>query len=220
MPAVNATIDLVLWGAAGQAKVLAELIAGTRFRLCALVDIAVDQSPLPGVPILPGEAGLDRWLAARKGQAPLAAGIAIGGIRGGERSALKALLEAKGFSFPALVHRTAFVADSATIGAGCQILAHARVCAEAFLGQAVIVNTGASVDHECAIGDGTHIAPGAILAGEVKVGANAFVGAGAVVLPRVAIGAGAIVGAGAVVTKSVPDDATVVGNPAKILDRQ
>jgi len=38
-----------------------------------------------------------------------------------------------------------------------------------------------------------------------------------VILPGIVIGENAMVGAGAVVTKSVSDDITVVGNPAKPL---
>lgn len=48
----------------------------------------------------------------------------------------------------------------------------------------------------------------------VKKGAS--VGSGAVILPGITIGSNAIVGAGAVVTKSVQDNTTVIGNPAKI----
>lgn len=49
----------------------------------------------------------------------------------------------------------------------------------------------------------------------IKDGAS--IGAGAIILPGITIGQGALVGAGAVVTKDVPDNAIVVGNPAKIL---
>ena len=40
---------------------------------------------------------------------------------------------------------------------------------------------------------------------------------GGVILPGITIGAHAIVGAGAVVTRSVPDGAIVVGNPARVV---
>lgn len=46
---------------------------------------------------------------------------------------------------------------------------------------------------------------------------GAAIGAGAVIVCGVTIGKGAFVGAGAVVTRDVPDGATVVGNPARIL---
>lgn len=46
---------------------------------------------------------------------------------------------------------------------------------------------------------------------------NCYIGASAIILPGITIGERAIVGAGAVVTKNVPEGATVVGSPAKIL---
>jgi len=49
----------------------------------------------------------------------------------------------------------------------------------------------------------------------VKKGAK--IGANATILPGLVIGKNALVGAGAVVVKDVPDDAVVVGNPAKII---
>ena len=51
----------------------------------------------------------------------------------------------------------------------------------------------------------------------VKSGAS--IGAGAVILPGIIIGKNAMVGAGAVVTKDIPDNTTVVGNPAKIIEK-
>ena len=42
-------------------------------------------------------------------------------------------------------------------------------------------------------------------------------GGGEVILPNITIGVAAMVGAGAVVTRSVPDCAVVVGNPARII---
>jgi len=48
------------------------------------------------------------------------------------------------------------------------------------------------------------------------VRAKATVGANATILPGLEIGRGAMVGAGAVVTRSVPPNAVVVGNPARI----
>lgn len=50
------------------------------------------------------------------------------------------------------------------------------------------------------------------------VGNNVVIGANAIVLGAITIGDNAKIGAGAVVTKSVPAGATVVGNPARILE--
>lgn len=46
------------------------------------------------------------------------------------------------------------------------------------------------------------------------------VGANAVIIGGLTVGAGAQIGAGAVVTRDVPPGAVVVGNPARIIDRQ
>lgn len=52
---------------------------------------------------------------------------------------------------------------------------------------------------------------GAVIKKGAKIGANATI------LPGVVIGENALVGAGAVVVNDVPDNAVVVGNPAKII---
>jgi acetyltransferase-like isoleucine patch superfamily enzyme len=57
----------------------------------------------------------------------------------------------------------------------------------------------------------------AALAGHVTVGDFSTIGTNATVLPRIRIGTNCYVGAGAVVTKDVPDNAVVVGCPAKVM---
>lgn len=51
----------------------------------------------------------------------------------------------------------------------------------------------------------------------VIIGDDVWIGARAILLPGVTIGSGAIIGAGAVVTKDVPEQAIVVGNPARVV---
>ena len=51
----------------------------------------------------------------------------------------------------------------------------------------------------------------------VSIGNNVWIGGGAIIYPGVSIGDGVVIAGGAVVTKSVPDNAVVGGNPAKII---
>lgn len=203
---------VIFWGATGQAKVLREALAGEA-ALVALFDNRNIPSPFNDIPIYLGEEGFLQWQETHA--PPPNACVAIGGTRGRDRLERMLWLQARGHAPLTVRHPTAFLAEDAQIGAGCQILALSAVCATARLGQAVIINTKASVDHDCIIGNGVHIAPGATLAGDVVVGEFAFIGAGAVLLPGIRIGAGAIIGAGAVVTRDVAAGITVVGNPAR-----
>ncbi len=53
--------------------------------------------------------------------------------------------------------------------------------------------------------------------GSPKIGHRAKIGAGVVILGDVEIGNDAVIGANAVVLSNVPDKATAVGNPARVL---
>lgn len=114
-----------------------------------------------------------------------------------------------------LIHPTAVVDPSATIGPGCFVGATAVIQPFAQLGAAAIVNTGSIVEHHASLGQNVHVAPGSILCGHTQVGDDTLIGAGAIVLQQVDVGRLATVGAGSVVLQSVADGATVVGNPAR-----
>ncbi|HJU23081.1 MAG TPA: sugar O-acetyltransferase [Casimicrobiaceae bacterium] len=53
----------------------------------------------------------------------------------------------------------------------------------------------------------------------IVIGTDVWIGGGAIILPGVTIGDGAIIGAGSVVTRDVRAGATLVGNPARELER-
>lgn len=86
-------------------------------------------------------------------------------------------------------------------------------------------NMYSSVSHDCIIGDFVTFAPGVRCNGNIVIEDDAYIGAGAVLKQGIpgkplVIGRGAVVGMGAVVTKSVPAGVTVVGNPARILEKR
>lgn len=129
-------------------------------------------------------------------------------------------LTQSGQSLTQAISASSVVSRTAVLGAGVQLIAGAVVNAATTLGTGVIVNTNASVDHDCSIGDYVHIGPGAVLGGGVTVGDGVLIGLGSRVLPGVSVGAGAIVGGGAVVVRDVDAGATVVGVPARPIERR
>lgn len=210
----------IVWGAAGHALVVNDLIESQGGRVVCLVDNNPTVSnPLPGASLVFGEPGLQAWLngSAKQTSQIYRAVIAIGGNRGRDRISIQTMLQHLGIDCPALVSDSAWVSPSALISPGAQVLPMANIAAACKVGTQTIVNHGANVDHECELGVGVHLAPSATLCGCVHVANFAMIGAGAVVLPRLSIGEGAIVGAGAVVTRDVPAGAVVAGNPAKAL---
>jgi len=207
---------IIFWGATGHAKVLRELTERLGYRLVAVFDNNPQVSPpFADVPIYYGLEGFREW-KSKNGGLKTACLVAIGGARGRDRVHIQKFLKENGMKLATVVHPTAFLASSAVLSEGCQVLANASVCSEARVGEASIINTAASVDHESILGRGVHIGPGATVAGCVCVGDYSLVGAGAVVLPRIKIGSNVIVGAGAVVTKDIPDGKIAFGNPARI----
>ncbi len=211
---------IVLWGGTGQAKVIAPTVELLGSRVVAVVDDTPDLAPpFPGIPLLKGAAGLKAWLDKQSSRTDLGFAVTIGNPHGRVRLKLHDIMVDLGLQPTRIVHPSAWVEHNAVIGPGAQIMHHAVVMAQASIGRQCIINTCASLDHESILSDGCELAPGATLCGLIRCGTNVWVCAGATILPRVHIGDDAIVGAGSLVRKNVPEKTTVIGVPARVINR-
>lgn len=120
-------------------------------------------------------------------------------------------------AFATLIHPTAWVSASSTIGAGAIIGVFAHVSANATVGPLTTINAYSGVGHDATLGAYATLSAHVDLTGNVTVGEATFVGAGARILPRVRIGQRCTVGAGAVVVRSTGDDVTLYIPPARRL---
>ncbi|MEO8033391.1 MAG: acetyltransferase [Acidobacteriota bacterium] len=203
-------------GGGGHARVLIDALRLQGFEVVALTDAneTLWDTKLDGVRVIGGD---DRWNdLMREGEGNVFIGVGSAGAPHVRRSLYERALAA-GFHITNVIHPSATIASSATLGNGVQVLAGAIINAGAVVGNNVIVNTGAIVEHDCIVGDHAHIATGARLASAIRVGNSAHIGVGAAVRQGIEIGDGAIVGAGAAVVKDVPPRATVGGVPARVL---
>lgn len=85
----------------------------------------------------------------------------------------------------------------------------------------IVVASNVVIGEHCTLTQGVtigHRSGGSVssLAGPV-IGDRVYIGPGAVILGPISIGNDVLIGANAVVTRSVPDRAVVVGNPARVI---
>jgi sugar O-acyltransferase (sialic acid O-acetyltransferase NeuD family) len=204
-------IALVVAGASTLPRIVIDACAAAGRPVAGLVEVGdeTDRLKTP-TPVLGGEDLLSD-------PAFLARHDIFVGIADGRRRTISEAVEARGGRIATIIHPAAVISASARIGAGTLISAGVVVQMDAQVGRYCTLNTACTVDHDNVLEDGVNIAPGAHLAGGVRVGDGAFIGIGATIKGWLRIGARATVGAGAVVLREVPDGATVVGNPARLM---
>jgi sugar O-acyltransferase (sialic acid O-acetyltransferase NeuD family) len=207
-------MDVVLIGAGGHGRVVLDILlaAGIHKPIGFLdADPQLTGQTVGGLPVL-GQINLLPKLKAQKVKAAI---ISIGDNLPRQRYFKK--LSDQGFELVNAIHPASHISPTVEMGRNIVVAAGAVICTDAHIGDSVIVNTSAVIDHECRIGRTVHICPSATLAGRVQVGDEAFLGMGCNIIQCLKIGANAIVGAGAVVIDDVPDSATVVGVPARVI---
>jgi UDP-2-acetamido-3-amino-2,3-dideoxy-glucuronate N-acetyltransferase len=115
------------------------------------------------------------------------------------------------------------VCEARRIGNRTRILAFARIGPDVELGDDCVVGSHAVLEGEVALADSVEVSAGARLLGPVAVGPGAVIGANSVLTGSeseaavVAVGRHAVVKPGSVVSESVPANAIVSGNPARIV---
>lgn len=195
---------MYLYGASGHAKVIIDILEKQGIKIHGLFDDNRDIKSLLNYAVL-GPADLNEKIAEE-----VIVSIGINKTR-------KEIAEEHEFIYGKAIHPNAQISTRSAIGDGSVVMGNAIINTGTKIGKHCIINTSASIDHDCIVGDFVHISPNATLCGEVSVQEGTHVGAAAVIIPGVTVGRWAVIGAGSVIIRDVPDFATVVGNPGRVI---
>ena len=194
---------LVIIGASGHGKVIADIALNNGYEIVGFLDDNDAVKEIAGFPVLGSVSEIPSY------QTECEFIIAIGNNRIREMIA-----EQYAVNWATLIHPTAVIGMDVQIEVGTVVMANAVINPSARIGKHCIINTGAVIEHDNFLQNYVHVSPNAALAGTVHVGERVHVGVGACVKNNTNITADVTVGAGAAVVKDITEAGVYVGVPA------
>lgn len=199
--------DVIIIGAGGHAKVIADIIYKSGDNLIGFLD---DNLANKGKEIYLGK----KVIGTTKDIEIYNKNYFIIGI--GNNSIRKKINNENNLKLYTAIHPSAIIAEDVKIGTGSVIMAGVVINPGTVIGKNCIINTCSSLDHDNLLEDYVHISPGAHLAGTVSVKEGTWICTGAIVKNNITIGKNNIIGAGGVVIKDIiEENTTYIGVPAR-----
>lgn len=199
---MNEVNKLIVIGASGHGKVIADIAIKNGYRDIVFLDDDVNKKECAGFPVI-GDTSLAESL---NGDKVVAIGNPI------MREKIQQNIETV-----SLIHPSAVISRRVVIGKGTVVMAGAIINSDTTIGEGCIINTASSIDHDCIIGNFVHVSVGAHVCGTVHIGNNTWIGAGSTVINNISICENCTIGAGAVVTQDITACGCYIGVPARII---
>ena len=202
---------LILIGAGGHAKSVADSINKLEYELCGFIDSNKSGTHM-GLPIWGTE------LEDIPNYEEYSYFVSIGDV--GYRKLWFDRIRERRLNIINIIDSSAIISASAKMGIGNFVGKMAVINADAEIGNNNVINTKALIEHECKVGDHNHLSTNSVINGNVIVGNSVFLGSSSVCNGQLKIGSNAIIGSGSVIIKDIPEKVTVVGVPARVIKRR
>jgi sugar O-acyltransferase (sialic acid O-acetyltransferase NeuD family) len=145
--------------------------------------------------------------------------VALGYKHLQEKNKIQTELIKKGRKLFTLIHKEAYVSNTAIVGKGCIVYPGCIIDNYVKLDDGVLLNNGVIVSHDCEIDSCCFLAPGVILSGRSTIHENCFIGTGTMISNDIKIGANSTIGIGSVITKNIEPGSFIIGNPMKVVKK-
>lgn len=219
-PRPRTPVDLLVIGAGGMGRAIASQCvqdideAGyPKWRVLGFIDDdrSLRGSQVDGLPVLGGLKAVARYPAAQ---------LIVSICHVDHHGARRRIVEALGLPahrYATIVHRTAVIDRSCTIGHGAVVMPMVCAFPGVTIGHHVIVRPQTMMAADVSLQDFATIGAQVFLGRRAVVGESAYIGAGAKLRERAGVGPWAVVGMGSLVLGSVPGHEVWAGSPLRRL---
>jgi len=119
--------------------------------------------------------------------------------------------------FATIIDPSCRIATDSDIGVNTLIMGNVTISCSVVIGDHCVILPNTVISHDSKIEDYSLVGSNVSISGSCNIGWNCYVGSGSNIRGNLKIGSCSLIGIGSCVIKNVPENATVVGNPARVL---
>lgn len=201
--------NVVIIGAGGHAKVIADIIIKNNDKLIGFLDdnIVKETKIIEEYRVI---GKIEDAIKLQQVNKNLKFIIGIG-----DNETRKKIADKYNLSYYTAIHPSAVIGLNVEIEEGTTVMANSVINVNSKVGKHCIINTAVVVEHDNFIGDYVHLSPTTVLSGNVKVAELVHIGTGCKVKNNISINEKCVLGVGTVVVKDINESGIYVGVPAR-----